>query len=64
MSAEEKKPKRIVFEEVKNISTDPETLMAEINSAISALEYARAATLSRSPPPFPKQNTLLKKLIS
>lgn len=39
-----------VFDGVKSIPSSPETLMAEINTAISALEYARATALLQSPP--------------
>ncbi|GER29996.1 RING/U-box superfamily protein [Striga asiatica] len=39
-----------VFEDVRNILKDPETLMAEINIAISALEYARADNFLQSQP--------------
>ncbi|XP_009792187.1 uncharacterized protein [Nicotiana sylvestris] len=38
-----------VFDKVKTIPATPEALMAQINSAISALEYARAAALLQSP---------------
>lgn len=38
-----------VFDRVKNIPTMPEPLMAEINAAIAALEYARATALLDSP---------------
>ncbi|KAL2242069.1 UNVERIFIED_CONTAM: hypothetical protein Sindi_0324900 [Sesamum indicum] len=51
MSSAEEKPKWTVFEEVKDISVAPEALMADINSAIAALEYARAATFLQRPPP-------------
>ncbi|PIN25254.1 hypothetical protein CDL12_01990 [Handroanthus impetiginosus] len=48
MSSKEEKPKWNVFEDVKKISISPEALMAEINSAISALEYARATAFLQS----------------
>ncbi|KAG8377636.1 hypothetical protein BUALT_Bualt08G0053600 [Buddleja alternifolia] len=51
MSPREEKPPWNVFEGMKTISVAPEALMAEINSAITALEYARAATFLQSPPP-------------
>lgn len=38
-----------VFDGVKNFPSTPEALMAEINSAVSAYEYARAANLQQSP---------------
>ncbi|KAL0302653.1 UNVERIFIED_CONTAM: hypothetical protein Sangu_1927000 [Sesamum angustifolium] len=61
MSSAEEKPKWTVFEEVKDISVAPEALMADINSAIAALEYARAATfLQRPPPSVSKPKTLIK----
>ncbi|KAL0432483.1 UNVERIFIED_CONTAM: hypothetical protein Slati_2582600 [Sesamum latifolium] len=60
MSSSEEKPKWTVFEEVKDISVAPEALMADINSAIAALEYARAAILQRPPPAVSKPKTLIK----
>lgn len=38
-----------VFDGVKNFPSTPEALMPEINSAISAYEYARATDLQQSP---------------
>lgn len=38
-----------VFDGVKNSPSTPEALMAEINSAISVCEYARATNLQQSP---------------
>ncbi|XP_057794532.1 uncharacterized protein LOC131010864 isoform X2 [Salvia miltiorrhiza] len=49
------------FDGVKTISVAPEALMVEINSAIAALEYARAAIFSQSPDPAPKAKTPNKK---
>lgn len=51
MSSEGEKGKWSVFENVKGISAAPEALMDDINAAISALEYARAAAFLHSPPP-------------
>lgn len=61
MSSSVESPKWSVFEDVKNISAAPEALMADINAAISALEYARAAaaaTFLHSSPS--KAKTLIK----
>lgn len=62
MSSGEEKPKWTVFQDVKNISIAPDALMAEINTAISALEYARAATFLQIPPDpsVSKPKTLIK----
>ncbi|KAL9172421.1 hypothetical protein ABFS82_03G045500 [Erythranthe guttata] len=47
MSAVEKKHPWNVFDGVKIVAVDPpEVLMAEINSAIASLEYARAPVFS------------------
>lgn len=51
MSSREDKSKWNVFEAVNVITITPEALMVEINSAITALEYARAAALLQSPRP-------------
>ncbi|KAL2504213.1 Glycine dehydrogenase [Abeliophyllum distichum] len=48
MSSGEGKPHWNMFDGVKAISTSPEVLMAEINSAITALEYTRATALLQS----------------
>ncbi|PSR99756.1 Cobyric acid synthase [Actinidia chinensis var. chinensis] len=45
-------PRWSTFDGVKNIPTKPEALMTEINSAISANEYARATALLQSPSSF------------
>ncbi|KAJ8531948.1 hypothetical protein K7X08_011871 [Anisodus acutangulus] len=42
MGSGEERPHWSVFDNVKTIPATPEALMAQINSAISALEYARA----------------------
>ena len=62
MSSSVETPKWSVFEDVKNISAAPEALMADINAAISALEYARAAaaTFLHSSPSSSKAKTLIK----
>ncbi|KAH6755711.1 hypothetical protein C2S52_010127 [Perilla frutescens var. hirtella] len=53
-----------VFEDVKSsISAAPEALMDDINAAISALEYARAASFLQylqPPSTYSKPKTLLK----
>lgn len=49
-SEEEKKPPWSVFDGVKTISAAPEGLMAEINSAVAALEYTRSSTFLSQPP--------------
>lgn len=52
MSSEGERCKWSVYENVKEgISAAPEALMDDINAAISAIEYARAAAFLRSPPP-------------
>ncbi|KAL1540443.1 hypothetical protein AAHA92_24797 [Salvia divinorum] len=51
MSYGERKHQWSVYDGVKTISVAPEALMAEINSAIAALEYARAAVFPPSPDP-------------
>ncbi|KAK4434451.1 hypothetical protein Salat_0607900 [Sesamum alatum] len=64
MSSAEEKPKWSVFEEVKDISVAPEALMAGINSAIAALEYARAATfLQRAPPSSDDENVVMGQVM-
>lgn len=63
MNSGQEKPGWTVFEDVNNI-TDiaPEILMAEINSAISTLEYARASTVLQSPRPLiSKPKALIKR---
>ncbi|GFY86878.1 hypothetical protein Acr_05g0005170 [Actinidia rufa] len=50
MGSGEGSPRWSVFDGVKNIPTTPEALMTEINSAISANEYAHATALLQSPP--------------
>lgn len=54
MSCGEQKHPWSVFDGVKTISIAPEPFMAEIDSAIAALEYARAAVFSQSPDPVSK----------
>ena len=49
MGSGEGSPCWSVFDGVKNIPTTPEALITEINSAISANEYARATALLQSP---------------
>ncbi|XP_057766319.1 uncharacterized protein LOC130986795 isoform X2 [Salvia miltiorrhiza] len=61
MSYREEKHPWSTFDGVKIISVVPEALMAEINSAIASLEYARAAIFSQSPDPAPKAKTPNKK---
>ncbi|PSS31411.1 Glycine dehydrogenase [Actinidia chinensis var. chinensis] len=48
MGSGEGSPHWSVFDGVKNIPTTPEALMTEINSAISANEYAHATALLQS----------------
>ncbi|KAI3737092.1 hypothetical protein L2E82_27087 [Cichorium intybus] len=43
-----------VFDKIKIIPSKPEALMAEINSGISSLEYAKATKLLNSPIPLLK----------
>ncbi|KAL0325613.1 UNVERIFIED_CONTAM: hypothetical protein Sradi_5130600 [Sesamum radiatum] len=62
-SGEEKTPWN-VFEGVKRISVAPEAVMAEINSAITALEYARASVFLQSPPPISKTRNINQNLTS
>lgn len=64
MSCGEQKHPWSVFDGVKTISVAPEPLMAEINSAIAALEYARAAVFSQSPDPASKTKNANKNLAS
>ncbi|KAI4316720.1 hypothetical protein L6164_024673 [Bauhinia variegata] len=45
MGSGEGKPHWSVYDSVKIIAATPEALMAEINSAISKLEYGRATTI-------------------
>ncbi|KAG8389996.1 hypothetical protein BUALT_Bualt01G0037400 [Buddleja alternifolia] len=63
-SSGEEKPKWSVFEDVKNISVSAEALMADINSAISALEYARAAAFSQPRSPSVSKTKTLVKIAS
>ncbi|GFS33211.1 hypothetical protein Acr_00g0027080 [Actinidia rufa] len=49
-------PRWSTFDGVKNIPTKPEALMTEINSAISANEYARATALLQSPSSYVLKN--------
>lgn len=51
MNYQEEKHPWNVYDGVKARSLAPEPLMAEINSAIAALEYARAAVFSQLPEP-------------
>ncbi|KAK3039421.1 hypothetical protein RJ639_027670 [Escallonia herrerae] len=53
MGSRDGKPPWSVFDGVKNIHAAPEVLMAEISSAIGALESARATALLKSPSPLP-----------
>ncbi|KAH6782351.1 hypothetical protein C2S52_000795 [Perilla frutescens var. hirtella] len=64
MSCGEEKHPWSVFDGVKAISIAPEPLMAEINSAIAALEYARAAAFSQSPDPAMMSKNANKKSAS
>ncbi|XP_022894344.1 uncharacterized protein LOC111408807 [Olea europaea var. sylvestris] len=48
MSSGEEKPLWSMFDDVKTISTSPEVLMAEINSAITSLEYTRSTAFLQS----------------
>ncbi|CAA2981509.1 Intraflagellar transport [Olea europaea subsp. europaea] len=48
MSSGEEKPLWNMFDDVKTISTSPEVLMAEINSAITSLEYTRSTAFLQS----------------
>ncbi|CAA2996135.1 Intraflagellar transport [Olea europaea subsp. europaea] len=48
MSSGEEKPHWNMYDDVKTISTSLEVLMAEINSAITALEYTRATAFLQS----------------
>ncbi|KAL0360811.1 UNVERIFIED_CONTAM: hypothetical protein Sradi_3765600 [Sesamum radiatum] len=63
-SSGEEKPPWNVFEGVKRIPVAPEALMAEINSAITALEYARASVFLQSPPPISKTRNINQNLTS
>ncbi|KAL3514492.1 hypothetical protein ACH5RR_027209 [Cinchona calisaya] len=49
MGSGEEGPKWSVFDGVKTIPSSPEALMAEINSAISAVEYVRATAFLQFP---------------
>ncbi|KAL0438694.1 UNVERIFIED_CONTAM: hypothetical protein Slati_2352400 [Sesamum latifolium] len=64
MSSGEEKPPWNVFEGVKRMPIAPEALMAEINSAITALEYARASVFLQSPPPISKTRNTNQNLTS
>lgn len=57
MSFGEEKHPWTVYEGVKVVSMAPEALMAEINSAITTLEYAHATACLQSPPPIPKMKS-------
>lgn len=61
MSYGEEKHPWSPFDGVKTISVAPEALMAEINSAIAVLEYARATVYSQSPDPAPKPKNANRK---
>lgn len=43
-----------VYDSIKTIPSKPEALLAEINSAISSLEYAKASKFLNSSSPLPK----------
>lgn len=45
-----------VFDSLKFLPASPDALMAEINAAIAALEYARACALRNPPPPSPSRD--------
>ncbi|PIN12806.1 hypothetical protein CDL12_14569 [Handroanthus impetiginosus] len=60
MSSRDKKHPWSVFHGVKTVSSAPEVLMAEIDAAIAALEYARASASLQSPPPITKAKNINK----
>ncbi|KZV45190.1 hypothetical protein F511_11790 [Dorcoceras hygrometricum] len=64
MSYPEEKPQWSVFDGVKSISMSPEALMADINSAITSLEHARANAFLQSPVPIPKDKNINRRLTS
>ncbi|WCJ35395.1 hypothetical protein M5689_016652 [Euphorbia peplus] len=43
-----------VFDEIKTIPSNPDALMADIDSAISKFEYARATSILQPPSPTPQ----------
>ncbi|KAF5809006.1 putative acetyltransferase A, auxiliary subunit [Helianthus annuus] len=47
-------PRWSVYDNIKHLPSKPEVLMAEINSAISSLEYAKASKFLNSSAPLPK----------
>uniref|UniRef100_A0A7C8YLT0 Uncharacterized protein n=1 Tax=Opuntia streptacantha TaxID=393608 RepID=A0A7C8YLT0_OPUST len=47
-----------VFDSLKFLPASPDALMAEINAAIAALEYARASAI-HNPPPSPSKDKSL-----
>lgn len=57
MGTGNRNPPWSVFDTVKIFPITPETLMAEINSAICAFEYAHSTVLLKSPPssPYPSK---------
>lgn len=61
MGYREEKPRWSVFDGVKSISTSPEALMADINSAITSLEHARASSFLQSPVSISKDKNISKK---
>lgn len=58
MGYREEKPRWSVFDGVKSISTSPEALMADINSAITSLEHARASSFLQSPVSISKDKNI------
>ncbi|KAL2249629.1 UNVERIFIED_CONTAM: hypothetical protein Sindi_2436600 [Sesamum indicum] len=64
MSSGAENPPWNVFEGVKRIPVSPEALMAEINSAITALEYAHASVFLQSRPPISKTRNISQNLTS
>lgn len=61
MGYPEEKPHWSVFDGVKSISISPEALMADINSAITSLEHARASAFLQSTVPVSKDKNINKK---
>lgn len=60
MSTNTPNPPWTVFNTIKTFPTTPETLMAEINSAISSLEYAQSTSLLKCPYPLNNKTSVPK----
>lgn len=59
MSSKDRVPHWSVYDNIKIIPSNPNALMAEINSAISSLQYAKTTTFLNPLPPRPKNKKIV-----